>query len=99
MKTTQTENQRLREYFKTTPPPSHYPKWFFEELGLWGQHHKEEDVRIYDHFKLKTGDTVLVNEIRRIEKHAHGMFIWEFIDRDTGLIFHFNDIMYKYEDD
>ena len=89
-------NVELREYFATRKMPEHYPPWFNSKLGSWAQHHTEDDVKIYDIFELTCGKRVIVNEIRRITKHAIGFTIYEFIDRDTGHLFHFNDIDLKY---
>ena len=87
-----TKNQLLRDYFKNKNLPDHYPEYIKEELGLWAKHHKEEDVEIYDIFILKNKKRVLVNEIRKIQKHAIDFDIYEYVDRNTNEVFYFHEI-------
>tara|TARA_Y100000034_G_scaffold33928_1_gene41547 strand:+ start:41742 stop:41996 length:255 start_codon:yes stop_codon:yes gene_type:complete len=78
--------------------PKHYPKIPCEPQE-WASCHKPEDVKIYDIFTTLDGSRCLVNEIRQITKHAIYETIWEFVCRDSGRIYHFNEFKYKYCDE
>lgn len=77
--------------------PSHYPKIPCPPKG-WSIHHKPEDVKIYDIFTLQDGSRVIIEEIRKIKKHAIHEDIWEFVDRDSGRVCHFNEFEWLYDD-
>lgn len=80
--------------------PEHYPKIPCEPK-LWASQNKPEDVKIYDIFFTDESPRrrCLVNEIRKITKHAIYEDIWEFIDRDSGDVFHFNQFHLRYAED
>jgi hypothetical protein len=78
--------------------PNHYPKIPCKPKG-WSVLHRPEDVKIYDIFTLQDKSRCLVNEIRKITKHAIYEDIWEFVDRDSGRICHFNEFEGRYCED
>lgn len=77
--------------------PDHYPKIPCSTKG-YSAHFKPEDVRIWDIFTLQDETRVVINEIRKIKKHAINEDIWEFVDRDTGRVCHFNEFEWHYDE-
>jgi len=77
----------------------HYPKSLEKVFGLWASLYEPEQVGMYDIFTLTDGSRILINEIRKIKKHAIAPPIWEFVDRDTSKTCYFKDLDYILEED